>query len=57
MSPTTDPRYFGKSALSDLQGVAGAALKVLQGNPEEEVKTEESPEATTTEPEEEKSDG
>ena len=53
MSPSTDPSYFGKSALSDLKSVADAARKVMQGETQEEVKEEEPP--TTTE--QEKTDG
>ena len=40
MSPTTDPNYFGKSALSDLKSVADAARKVMQGETQKEVKEE-----------------
>ena len=53
MSPSTDPSYFGKSALSDLKSVADAARKVMQGETQEEVKEEE-PKTTT---EQEKTDG
>ena len=52
MSPSTDPSYFGKSALSDLKSVADAARKVMQGETQE-VKEEE-PKITT---EQEKTDG
>ena len=52
MSPSTDPSYFGKSALSDLKSVADAARKVMQGETQE-VKEEE-PKTTT---EQEKTDG
>ena len=53
MSPSTDPNYFGKSAFSNLKGVADAARKVMQGETQEKVKEEEPP--TTTE--QEKTDG
>ena len=53
MSPSTDPSYFGKSALSDLKSVADAARKVMQGETQEEVKEEE----PTTTAEQEKTDG
>jgi len=57
MSPLPSSEYFGKSAFSDLQNVADAARKVMQGESqkEEEVKTEETPEAPTIE--QEKTDG
>ena len=53
MSPSTDPSYFGKSALSDLKSVADAARKVMHGETQEEVKEEE----PTTTTEQEKTDG
>ena len=53
MSPSTDPSYFGKSALSDLKSVADAARKVMQGETQEEVKEEE----PTTTTEQEKTEG
>ena len=53
MSPSSDPSYFGKSALSDLKSVADAARKVMQGETQEEVKEEE----PTTTTEQEKTDG
>ena len=53
MSPSTDPSYFGKSALSDLKSVADAARKVMKGETQEEVKEEE----PTTTTEQEKTDG
>ena len=53
MSPSTDPSYFGKSALSDRKSVADAARKVMQGETQEEVKEEE----PTTTTEQEKTDG
>ena len=53
MAPSTDPSYFGKSALSDLKSVADAARKVMQGETQEEVKEEE----PTTTTEQEKTDG
>ncbi len=53
MSPSTDPNYFGKSAFSNLKGVADAARKVMQGETQEKVKEEES----TTTTEQEKTDG
>ena len=52
MSPSTDPSYFGKSAFSNLKGVADAARKVMQGETQE-VKEEE----PTTTTEQEKTDG
>jgi len=55
MSPTTDPNYFGKSALSDLKSVADAARKVMQGETQKEVKEEE-PTTTTDTTEQEKTD-
>ena len=53
MSPSTDPSYIGKSALSDLKSDADAARKVMQGETQEEVKEEE----PTTTTEQEKTDG
>ena len=53
MSPSTDPSYFGKSALSDLKSVADAARTVMKGETQEEVREEE-PKTTT---EQEKTDG
>jgi len=53
MSPSTDPNYFGKSAFSNLKGVADAARKVMQGETQEKVKEEE----PTTTTEQEKTDG
>ena len=53
MSPSTDPSYFGKSALSDLKSVADAARKVMQGETQEEVKEE----APTTPTDQETPDG
>ena len=58
MSPASDPRYFGKSAFSDLNSVTDAALKVMRGEIQEvekEVKSEDNTEVTTTE--QEKIDG
>ena len=54
MSPSSDPRYFGKSPFDHLKNVAAAAAKIM--NPEtdkEEVTKEESTiiEPTTTEQE------
>ena len=54
MSPSTDPNYFGKSAFSNLKGVADAARKVMQGETQEEEVKEEEPTTTT---EQEKTDG
>ena len=31
MSPSTDPKYFGKSAFSDLKNVSKAALDIMSG--------------------------
>ena len=43
MSRQENPDYFGKSALTPLQGVADAARKVMMGETQEE-ETEEVPE-------------
>ena len=48
MSRQENPDYFGKSALSPLQGVADAARKVMMGETPEEV-PEEVPEDTQVE--------
>ena len=40
MSRQENPDYFGKSALSPLQGVADAARKVMMGETPEEVPEE-----------------
>jgi len=47
MSRQENPDYFGKSALTPLQGVADAARKVMMGETQEE--TEEVPEDTQAE--------
>jgi len=52
MSPSTDPKYFGKSALSDLKNVSKAALDIMSGK-----KEEEPPQAEVKETEQEKTDG
>ena len=56
MSPASDPRYFGKSALSHLDNAAQAAAKIMSGETVEEEKPEVTPEEPTT-TEQEKSDG
>ena len=48
MSRQENPDYFGKSALTPLQGVADAARKVMMGETQEE-ETEEVPEDTQAE--------
>ena len=58
MSPASDPRYFGKSAFSDLNSVTDAVLKVMRGDTQEVenvVKSEDKTEVTTDE--QEKTDG
>ena len=58
MSPASDPRYFGKSAFSDLNNVTYAVLKVMRGDTQEVenvVKSEDKTEVTTDE--QEKTDG
>ena len=49
MSRQENADYFGKSALSPLQGVADAARKVMMGETQEEEITEEVPEETQAE--------
>ena len=48
MSRQENPDYFGKSALTPLQGVADAARKVMMGETQEE-ETEEVPEEAQAE--------
>ena len=52
MSPSTDPKYFGKSAFSDLKNVSKAALDIMSGK-----KEEEPPQTEVKETEPEKTDG
>ena len=52
MSPSTDPKYFGKSAFSGLKNVSKAALDIMSGK-----KEEEPPQAEVKETEQEKTDG
>ena len=49
---STDPKYFGKSAFSDLKNVSKAALDIMSGK-----KEEEPPQAEVKETEQEKTDG
>tara|TARA_Y100001951_G_C11162707_1_gene195683 strand:+ start:216 stop:395 length:180 start_codon:yes stop_codon:yes gene_type:complete len=49
MSPSSDPRYFGKSALNHLRGVTDAVKGVLSGESQNEEKTSVEPQ---TEPKE-----
>ena len=51
MSPTSDPRYFGKSAFSHLQGVADAVKRVLSGESQPEEKTSVEPQTESKEKE------
>jgi hypothetical protein len=39
MSPASDPKYFGKSPFSHLQGVTDAVKSVLSGDSQNEEKT------------------
>ena len=55
MSRQENPDYFGKSALTPLQGVADAARKVMMGETQEE-ETEEVPEDTQTKTPKEKTE-
>ena len=50
MSPSTDPKYFGK--FSDLKNVSKAALDIMSGK-----KEEEPPQTEVKETEQEKTDG
>ena len=43
MSPTSDSRYFGKSAFSHLRGVTDAVKGVLSGESQKEEKTSVEP--------------
>ena len=52
MSRQENPDYFGKSALTPLQGVADAARKVMMGETPEEVPEEVPEEAQAETPKE-----
>ena len=56
MSRQENADYFGKSALSPLQGVADAARKVMMGETQEEEIPEEVPEETQAETPKEKTE-
>ena len=56
MSRQENPDYFGKSALSPLQGVADAARKVMMGETQEEEKQETVPEEAQAETPKEKTE-
>ena len=53
MSLASDPRYFGKSAFSHLQGVADAVRGVLSGESQNEEKTSVEPQTEPKEKEQE----
>ena len=51
MSPTSDPRYFGKSAFSHLRGVTDAVKNVMSGESQKEEKTSVEPQTESEEKE------
>ena len=53
MSLASDPRYFGKSPFSHLQGVADAVRGVLSGESQTEEKTSVEPQTEPKEKEKE----
>ena len=51
MSPASDPKYFGKSAFSHLQGVTDTVKNVLSGESQKEEKTSVEPQTESEEKE------